>query len=123
MDHAGHLHLLRRGVPEAGGVWADLGAGSGAFTLALAELLGPAGTIYAVDRNGRSLHRLKRRMRRGRFPGVTLHLCESDFTHALDLPPLDGIVMANALHFVPDAEKAPLLRRLRGYLREGDEGV
>jgi ubiquinone/menaquinone biosynthesis C-methylase UbiE len=120
MDHADHVHLLRRGVPDAGGVWADLGAGGGAFTLALAELLGSAGTIYAVDRNGRSLRRLRRRMQ-NRFPGVALHLREADFTRSLDLPPLDGMVMANALHFAPDGEKAPLLRRLRGYLREGGE--
>jgi hypothetical protein len=36
---------LRDGVPEPGGVWADLGSGEGAFTLALADLLGPGGRI------------------------------------------------------------------------------
>lgn len=33
--------LLRGGVDAAGGRWADLGAGEGAFTFALSELLGP----------------------------------------------------------------------------------
>ena len=35
MNHRDHVNLLRRGVPEPGGVWADLGSGAGAFTLAL----------------------------------------------------------------------------------------
>ena len=35
--------LIRGGVPRAGGVWADLGAGTGNFTWALAELIGPQG--------------------------------------------------------------------------------
>lgn len=115
MDHQDHVFLLRGGVERLGGTWADLGASSGAFTLALAELLGPGGTIYAVDRDGRSLAALSRSMH-AQFPDVVLHTLQADFRRplALALPLLDGIVMANSLHFVRD--KAPVLRRLREYL-------
>ena len=42
VDHADHVGLLRAGSPTAaGGTWADIGPGTGAFTLALADLLGP----------------------------------------------------------------------------------
>jgi SAM-dependent methyltransferase len=51
-----------------------------------------------------------------RFPGVTLNIRQDDFTRPLDLPPLDGVVMANALHFVRD--KRPVLKLLRSYLKE-----
>ena len=44
MEHPDHVALLRPGVPP-GGAWADIGAGEGAFTLALADLLGPGGSI------------------------------------------------------------------------------
>ena len=115
MDHQDHVYLLENGVPESdAGVWADFGSGRGAFTLALAELLGPDVVIYAVDKDRQALRQLERRMN-SHFPNVTLHLHPDDFTHPLDLPTLDGIVMANALHFVQ--EKAPVVRQLRGYLK------
>jgi ubiquinone/menaquinone biosynthesis C-methylase UbiE len=117
MNHNDHVRLLQNGVPRSGGVWADLGAGEGAFTLALAELIGPGGTIYAVDRDGRALPSLERQMRRS-FPHITLHTIQADFTRPLSLPPLDGVVMANSLHFV--ASKGPVLQQVKGYLRKGD---
>ncbi len=53
MDQGEMVALIRAGVPPAGGVWADLGAGTGNFTLALAEILGPTATIYALARDDR----------------------------------------------------------------------
>lgn len=116
MNHADHVALLRAGVPGPGGVWADLGAGTGAFTLALAELLGPAGVIHAVDRDAGALREQARALRE-RFPATAVHQHLADFTQPLDLPPLDGLLMANSLHFV--ADKEPVLRRLRRRLRPG----
>lgn len=116
MNHADHIFLLRDGIPQPGGTWADFGAGAGAFTLALAELTGPESTIYAVDLRADALARNAAQMT-ARFPGVTLHTRTGDFTTPLDLPPLDGIVMANALHFVRD--KRPALVRIRETLKPG----
>jgi ubiquinone/menaquinone biosynthesis C-methylase UbiE len=116
MNHSDHVNLLRGGVPERGGVWADLGAGTGAFTLALADLLGPGGIIYAVDRDRGALAQLERAMQR-RFPETTLHVRQADFTQPLDLPLLNGVVMANSLHF--HRAKEPIIQRVRSMLKSG----
>ena len=52
-----------------------------------------------------------------RFPNARVHYVTADYTRPLDLPPLDGIVMANALHFQRD--KGPVLRSILGYLKPG----
>lgn len=116
VDHRDHVNLLRDGVPEPGGIWADFGSGRGSFTLALAELLGPGGTIYSIEKDGRALNRQEEVMK-SRFPAVDLHYHRKDLSKPIDLPVLDGLVAANVLHFWRDKEK--VLTILRGYLRPG----
>jgi SAM-dependent methyltransferase len=119
MRHADHVALLRDGVPP-GGVWADLGSGEGAFTLALADLLGPGGRIHSVDTDAGAL-RTQQRALAERFPLVALEIHRGDFTRPLELPPLDGIVMANSLHFHHD--HAAVVRRVTGWLKPGGRFV
>jgi SAM-dependent methyltransferase len=114
---------LRGGVPPAGPgnvAWADLGSGTGAFTLALAELLGSGGWILSIDRDEAALRQQSMAMA-ARFPGVALEQRVADFTTDLALPPLDGIVMANALHFQRDREAT--VAKVLGTLRPGGRFV
>lgn len=116
MNHADHVNLLSGGDPAAqfSGTWADLGAGDGAFTLALADLLGDRGRIIAVDKDRRALAENARQLAT-RFPHTPAEHRAADFTDALDLPPLDGVVMANSLHF--HKRKAPILDRVAAMLK------
>src|SRR6266576_3220057 len=107
LNHADHVALIKDGVGERGGTWADLGAGEGAFTLALADVLGPQAHIVAVDKDARALRTLA-----GRFDTRV-----ADFTKPLDLHDLDGVLMANSLHFVRDQD--PVLKAVRGVLGDG----
>jgi ubiquinone/menaquinone biosynthesis C-methylase UbiE len=113
VNHADLVALLQDAITERGGRWADLGAGEGAFTLALADLLGPGANITAVDRDAGALRNLARE----RFPGVKIETKVADFTRPLELSDLDGIVMANSLHVVRD--KTPVLALVRSMLRPG----
>ena len=114
MNHDDHVALLRGGVETSGGVWADFGSGTGAFTLALADLIGPTGVITSIDQD-RSALALQERSLREKFPNTIVHYRLTDFTHPIDLPELDGIVMANALHFQPQPK--PIVQLLKSYLR------
>jgi SAM-dependent methyltransferase len=120
MDHADHVALLRAGVATWGGVWADLGAGRGAFTLALADLLGPGSTVHAVDLDAAALRDNAATFGR-RFPGVSIQTHATDFTRALPfaIASLDGVVMANSLHFLRDGAKEPVLRSVIAAIRPG----
>lgn len=121
MDHADHVALLARGVRQGeGGEWADLGAGTGAFTLALADLIGPSGVIHAVDRDRAALAEL-RAAAVSSIPIADIDTVIADFTRPLGLRDLKGVVMANSLHFVED--KGPVLGLVRGYLRNGGRFV
>jgi ubiquinone/menaquinone biosynthesis C-methylase UbiE len=116
MTHEDHVRLLQGGIAEQGGVWADLGSGWGAFTLALADLLGPHATIYSVDKDRGALREQEAAMR-ARFPDTTVHYIAADFARPANLPPLDGVVMANSLHY--QRHKEPVLQLVRGYLKPG----
>ncbi len=115
MDHADHVNLLRPANLASGGTWADFGAGSGAFTLALRELVGPHADIYAVDKDRRGFSEMEKDHRQKFGTSQNLHAFHADFTGPLSLPALDGIVMANSLHFFKDKEK--VLRHVRSFLK------
>jgi ubiquinone/menaquinone biosynthesis C-methylase UbiE len=98
---------------QPGGRWADLGAGTGIFTAALADLTGPTGGVYAVERDARSASALDVLAQRGggadRAP---ITVIRADFTTPFALPQVDGALFANSLHFVADDEQSPLLARV-----------
>jgi ubiquinone/menaquinone biosynthesis C-methylase UbiE len=115
MIHQDHVHLLQPANLNPGGIWADFGAGSGAFTLALRELIGPDAAIYAVDKDRTRLNELEGAYRARFGDSTNLHIVATDFSRPLDLPPLDGILMANSLHYFKDKEK--ILRQVRTHLK------
>jgi ubiquinone/menaquinone biosynthesis C-methylase UbiE len=90
-------------------VWADLGAGNGLFTRALAGLLTGSPTIYAVDMDRSALDQIQ-------LPGHTkLVRLHQNFEKGFHSEPLDGVLMANSLHYVND--KKIYLRKITALLK------
>jgi ubiquinone/menaquinone biosynthesis C-methylase UbiE len=116
VEHRDHVELIRAGVESAGPRWLEVGAGEGAFTLALADLLGPDGQILALDRDAGALRRLEAAMS-GRFPDVALRTTQADFRDPLPDGPFDAVLAANSLHFVSDP--LTVIARIRDVLRPG----
>lgn len=115
MDHHDHVNLIKPADLNPGGSWADLGAGSGAFTLALREVLGAATTIHAVDKDKSSLEQLKQAYQ-SHFGSIeNLQVQAGDFSRNIDLPPLDGIIAANSLHYFKDRVK--VLEHIKSFLK------
>lgn len=115
MNHHDHVRLIAAGLQrDSGGVWTEFGAGTGAFTLALRDIAGPTVEIIAVDDDPGSLRTLASAMNR-HFPDTRLRLVTGDFSRPLELPLLDGILAANAIHYMADHQA--LLQLWRGYLK------
>jgi ubiquinone/menaquinone biosynthesis C-methylase UbiE len=96
---------------EGAKIWAELGCGEGLFTYALATLSGAGSTINAVDKSPQII---KPALNSNR---IVFH--QLDFNKdALPFEQLDGVLMANSLHFVED--KLTLLSRLKKLL--GQDG-
>jgi SAM-dependent methyltransferase len=115
MDHRDHVALIRAGVEGAGPRWLELGAGEGAFTLALADLLGPGAAVTAIDRDPHALAANAEAVGR-RFPATRLSTLATDFTRGLPPGPFHGVLAANSLHFVKDRRQ--LLSAIRDRIAE-----
>lgn len=114
MLHQEAVKLIEGGVEHAAQVqvWIDLGAGSGTFTRALAELIGPEGKVYAVDRNKQILKSIPIAKK-----GASIVAIAKDFTDNLALEKADGILIANAMHFVRN--KIPFIEKIKSWLKPG----
>ena len=91
-------------------IWADLGCGAGFFTEALANLLPAESLIYAVDKSAALPQK------RITPDGVAIQPLRGDFVQdTLPFSDLDGILMANSLHYVK--EQRAFLQRVQRYLK------
>lgn len=114
MNHKDHVRLIEECVSPSGGIWADLGSGEGAFTLALADITHSKAEIYSVDSDDVALE-IQQEQFEKLFPETSVHYVVQDFTRPLNLPKLDGIIMANSLHYIED--KYAFLTSLKNYLK------
>ncbi|MBL7780624.1 MAG: class I SAM-dependent methyltransferase [Saprospiraceae bacterium] len=97
MELSEAITLIQPAHPGKSGTahWADLGCGAGLFSFALAHLLPVGSKVYASDRDPVRLLSLPCPQ------GVDIQPVQLDFV-AQPLPwqALDGILMANSLHYV-----------------------
>jgi ubiquinone/menaquinone biosynthesis C-methylase UbiE len=113
MELSAALRLVRHHRLFAGpsARWADLGCGSGLFTSALAELLPEGSTIYAVDKSRTALDQVPQSHRAIHVEKLQADLAAEDLALSL----LDGVLMANSLHFV--ANQQAFLARAQKWLK------
>lgn len=90
---------------------ADLGAGSGYFTVRLARAVGPAGKVYAIDIDPKLLEHINRRAEEDKLENIETILASPD-DPKLGSSSVDLILICDVLHHIPHRDKYyPLLYR------------
>jgi SAM-dependent methyltransferase len=99
---------------KAGQVVADVGAGSGYYTVRLANQVGPIGRVYASDIQPEMLSLLRKRLAKERLDNVEL-VQATDTDPRLPEGQLDLILMVDVYHEL--ARPQEVLRKLRAALK------
>jgi cyclopropane fatty-acyl-phospholipid synthase-like methyltransferase len=95
---------------------ADIGAGSGWFTVRAARRVAEAGKVYAVDINPESIRYIKDRVQKEQLHDVVTILGKED-DPLLPAGQIDAVLLLKTYHEV--AKPIALLRNLRAALRSG----
>lgn len=105
---------------RAGEVVADIGSGSGYFTLRLAGAVGPAGRVYAVDVDPDMVRHLNHRVRDARVDNVRSVLADPD-DPLLAEASVDRFFVCDTWHHIEN--QAKYLALMKTMLRAGGEVV
>ncbi len=95
---------------------ADIGAGSGWFSVRAANRVGAQGMVYAVDINPEAIRYIRERAQKEKLPNVKEILSKPD-DPMLAPDSVDAVLLLKAYHEV--AQPVTLLRNLRTALRPG----
>jgi len=95
---------------------ADIGAGSGWFTVRAARRVGTGGAVYAVDINPEAIRYIDDRARKEKLHNIKALLGKPD-DPLLPAGALDAVLLLKTYHEV--AQPVALLRNLRAALRPG----
>lgn len=114
--HDHRAQIVRALALRPGIAVADVGAGTGLFTLAFAEAVGPTGTVYAVDIIPAFLEYIRTRVQQAGHTHVRLIQAND---RSAELPPasVDLIFMSDAYHHLEFPQH--VLANLRQALRPG----
>ncbi len=115
-----HDRLFRRLALREGLTFLDVASGRGAYSLAAAEIVGPAGKIMAVDLWREGIEGLRRQAREKGLDNIRAEV--SDLREQIPFPDdsADVALMATTLHdFAHDDRRDTVLREVARVLKPG----
>ena len=101
---------------KAGSTFADIGAGSGWFTVRAAKRVGPKGVVYAEDINESAIQYIQSRAQREKLANIRTVLGTPDDAK-LPAHSVDAVLLLKVYHEI--AQPVPFMQRLRGSLTPG----
>ena len=98
-------HLVKELYLKPGDRAADIGCGTGVYTIALAEQVGAMGQVYAVDVHREALHTLAGTLDRRGIINVEMLWADVEKSIPIDAFSLDAVVLSNVLFQLEDRGK------------------
>lgn len=98
-------HLIRELYLKPGDRVADIGCGTGVYTIALAEAVGAMGQVYAVDVHRDALHTLAGTLDKRGIINVEMIWADAEQAIPVDAYSLDALVLSNVLFQFSDIDK------------------
>ena len=95
---------------------ADIGAGSGWFTVRAARRVGTTGVVFAEDINGEAIKYIDQRAKKENLPNVKTVLGTPDDTN-LPAGSVDALLMLKVYHEI--AHPIPVMKKIHASLRSG----
>ena len=101
-----HKVLVGAGL-RPGMVVGDFGSGHGFFAVASAEIVGEAGTVYAVDIQEEPLRNLTSEIRLRSLRNIKTIRCDLEKVDSCPVPAVscDAVIVANILHQAPNKKE------------------
>jgi len=99
-------HLVKELYLKPGDRVADLGCGTGAYTIALANEVGEMGQVYAIDVHREALHTLVGTLEKRGISNVDTVWADIEKGVPVDAYSLDAVVLSNVLFQLEDIDKA-----------------
>jgi len=109
------IHAL---AVQPGDTIADIGAGTGYFTLPLAQSAGPLGLVYAVDSQAKMLERLQYKLDIGSMSNIRAVLAEANSTGLPDAS-CNLVFLAKVWHEI--ADRTAVLMEAKRILKSGEQ--
>ncbi len=99
-------HLVRELYLKPGDRAADIGCGTGVYTIALAREVGDMGQVYAVDVHREALHTLASTLDKRGIINVEMLWANVEKSIPIDAYSLDAVVLSNILFQLDSIDKA-----------------
>lgn len=100
------LHLIKELYLKPGDKVADIGSGTGTYTIELSQEVGEIGQVYAVDVHRDSLHTLRGVLDKKGIFNVDMIWADIENKVPIDSYSLDAVVLSNILFQLEDIDKA-----------------
>jgi len=101
----------------AGKTVADIGAGSGWFTVRVARRVGPAGLVLAEDINPEATHAIEDQAKKEQLANIRTILGTPDDARLPPTAMIDAVLLLKVYHEI--ARPIPFMQRLKGSLKPG----